>query len=184
MTQYEWTIVRADAIKRFGDYPRPETEADVLEAFKARPALVVAAIANVAAQVAQGGVRSGWAVLRKRIEDPGPGANFVATDATDRETEIRKAKSWVRNAGVHCDLQEEVEDELFGDRGRLRQFETPQLRTEMVAFWEQERPRGVRAEMAALDWDERCRKSISMMKEYRAKQRTLREQLAPAETEA
>lgn len=47
----------------------------------------------------------------------------------------------MRNAGMHFDRASEIEDELFGDRGTLRDYRDDHtLRQRMTTLWHQVRP--------------------------------------------
>lgn len=172
MTEYQWGVIRADAVKRFGQFPHAETEADILEVFKLTPGLVVRAIDEVAAQIASGSnIRSAWAIVRKRVQDSGTSEDVTVTDTSERESAIRKARNWIRHAGIHYAEQHEVEDDLFGDRGQLRYWDTPPLRAEMLHLWEAQRPRGEKVEALAIEWDDVCLDAAKRIKAYRAKKR-------------
>jgi hypothetical protein len=155
---YHWPPIREEAIELFdGELPQGPTEAEIVDAFRHRPRSVINAIHQLAAQTETGTrPRSYWAVLRSRVQNANStGANVHATDEGDRERAVTCAEAWIRNAGIHIggpnwDGWREVEDELFGERGRLRSYDTPSLRTQMEEFWRQQRPRGQKAEADAL----------------------------------
>lgn len=136
MTSYDWLEERSKAIALFGDQPHAETEQDVLEHFQRSPALVIEEIASVGQSVQSGSVRSGWAVLRKRLGAVDR-ANVIVSAEPSREKRISQAEQWMRVAGLHFDRWDEVEDELFGDRGKLRSW--PELKERMQSLWSEQR---------------------------------------------
>jgi hypothetical protein len=154
VTQYLWSEAREQAVRLFrGDLPRPETEQAVLSVFQREPRRVVEAIEHVGRQVERGGIHSGWAVLRAHLRQLSTGAAEVAaSDEDERQHRIGLAEEWIRTAGLHFDRRSEVEDELFGERGRLRPYAGDQvLCLRLVGLWERERPSGERVEHEAAE---------------------------------
>lgn len=152
MTHYVWAEVRERAVRRFrGDEPRAETEQAVLDVFQREPRRVIEAIEHVGQEVERGGVRSGWAVLRAhlgRAENAVP--NVVATDESERARKVALAETRIRNAALLIDRQDELEDELFGERGLLKAWADDEaLRRQVVEFWREQRPTGERIEREA-----------------------------------
>lgn len=115
MSEIAWADVREQAVIAFGgELPSAQVEADVIDAFTAHPRLVLAAIDEIAEEVAKGKVRSGWAVLRAnlarlRTDD------IRVHDTTDREQAIARAQAWLEVAGLYLEHPSQVEDALFGD---------------------------------------------------------------------
>lgn len=185
MTEYSWAAVRAQATKAFnGETLNAETEAAIIEVFELLPQTVVRAIEQVGADYAKGGIRSGWAVLRKVLVAAEPRRDITVSDASERESQAKLAESWIRRTGCQVDRESELVLELFGDRGRLRhwaQADSPRddrgrdldgwelvggdgaLVDRMVAVWRVERPRGERCEAASVAWDERLREQRRAM---------------------
>ncbi len=156
MTEYHWSEIRDHAIELFGEAPSAQLEADVLEEFERRPAFVAQAIDRIGAKVAAGKVRSGWAILRKELYDTPTTPNIVATDEAERTKRIDKAKQWIDNAGLHYDRADHVLADLFGDeyaKGPLTNYDTPELRAELAAYWHNARPRGEQAEADHEAWN-------------------------------
>lgn len=151
MTSYDWTTIRTDAIRRFQDEPSPKLETEILDVFRATPARVVTAINQIATDYANGKIRSPWGALRARLQRGGTaGDSIIATDLHDRETAIAKAERWIRNAGLHYDLKREVDDDLFGDTGSLRDWADDELlHSRMLTLWREHRPRGEKTEAEA-----------------------------------
>jgi hypothetical protein len=139
------------------------------------PTVVIRLVDEVGAAVSAGKVRSGWAVLRARLRDADPVAN-PSVDAPDcRDKAVRWAEQWVRASGVFFDRAVEVDDELFGHLGRLRDWAGDELlRRRMLELWERERPRGVHVER---EMEERASRFIEQT-------RRVEEQLSAAAREA
>ena len=144
MTTHDWPTVRTEAIRAFGgDLPHPETEDFVVEVFRAQPVTVLRGIRDVAGDVAAGKVRSGWAVLRKRLEAATQARSDVRVSANELQAEVAAAEGWIRNAGLHFDRERELLDELFGERGRLRDWKDDEaLRERLLTLWRDLRPSG------------------------------------------
>src|SRR5262245_55233884 len=97
-----WPGVRDQAIRSCdGELPNPDTEDDVIAVFEKQPLVVVRAMNEIADQVAAGKVRSGWAVLRKRLEGATEARSDVTIEIDEREARVASAELWVTNAGVH-----------------------------------------------------------------------------------
>lgn len=153
-TEIAWSATRADAIDRFnGQTPRPEDEAHIIDVFEIHPQLVIRAIEETADALEAGKIRWAWSVLAKRL-DRGTIALREATADTgvSRERRIQNAHTWIRNAGQHFDRWSEVDDELFGELGKLRDHgDEPNLRMEMRQAWEKVRPIGELIEQQELE---------------------------------
>ena len=152
MSEYHWATIRADAIEAFdGETPGAEAESTIIEIFTNHPALVVAEIPRVAADKRDGRIRSGWAILKKRLtEAANPQANVVARDTRDRDKAIANADQWMRAAGMHYDRWDEVHDELFGDRGMLQPWKANERVVDrMRKAWNTVRPTGEAIELEA-----------------------------------
>jgi hypothetical protein len=171
---FEWGAVRQKAVAGFGgETPSAQLEQDVIQHFLEDPLLVIEEIGRVAAEMAAGrDIRSGWAILKSRLDRAAaqPGSEITAEDTgrkakVEREKRIRNAERWIRNAGIHFDRAREVEDELFGDVGKLRAYaEDDQLRQRLLDLWRQERPRGVRTEVEAAQRAERWKAGQTRLK--------------------
>ena len=138
MTTYNWPELRDRAIQAFnGDTPGARIEDAVLTHFREHPGRVATLIETIGRRVTEGQVRSGWAILRHEL-DTIP-ANISATDNRDRANALLRAEAWIRHAGGYLDRIEEIDDELFGDRGPLRHW--PELRDQIHQLWHDQRPR-------------------------------------------
>lgn len=191
--QHEWRVVREQAIRLFNnETPYDATEQEIVEAFKARPTVVISEIEKIGQQMARGSdIRSGWAVLRRSVASAiSAGPSVTATDDFDRERAVEKAIQWINTAGCHFDRESELVDELFGSQGRLQPYcpfdrdkaidasgtETldwtlgfdasvdMQLVEVMVAHWRTQKRRGERVEREA---EERAARRIAQRERLR-----------------
>ena len=144
MSEYSWIALREEAIAAFGDTPGAAMEQAIVDAFEQRPRLVAEAIASVGKQVKDGKARSGWAVLRSRVQGAvRQGEDVVASGKDERGLHIRQAEAWIKNAGLHLDRESELIDSLFGDFGILRAHAGDDvLRRQMLTRWRERRPVG------------------------------------------
>jgi hypothetical protein len=169
VTEYHWAQIREQAIDAFnGETPGAQLEQDILEHFTTDPERVTRAIHRIADQHQRKPVDSCWAVLRADLKRTAQ-ANVVASDVAGRNRRIENAKRWIDNAGIHYDLQRHVEAELFGDdhgRGTLHDYDTPQLRAELIDYWHAARPRGVQAEHDHLAWAAKCKQDAKAIAAY------------------
>jgi len=156
MTTHTWHQLREHAINLFaGDTPGADLEQRILEHFTERPAHVARAIESVGTRVANGKIRSGWAVLRREL-DTKAATDVAVDDLEDRTTQIRLAKTWIVNTGGYFDRDTELEDELFGDLGRLHDYaDQTQIRDEIARVYTTERPRFAAAEQEHVDRNKR-----------------------------
>jgi hypothetical protein len=148
----DWQDLRTHLIDTYGETPRPETEAVIINAYQLHPAALEATALTLTADVKAGTIRSGWAVLRSRAGSiSGPPSNPARDTGAERQKKLNHAEQWVRAAGIHYDEPTEIEDELFGDRGQLRNY--PNLKDHILDYWANHRPTGLRLEREA---DERA----------------------------
>jgi hypothetical protein len=152
VTTYRWSEVREMAVKAFGgEAPLAQTEQDVFEEFEQNPSRVIGAIPHIGRQVSAGTIRSGWAVLRARMVEPEhEPLEAEVSDTVARQRRISHAEQWLRAAGLHFDRWEEVQDDLFGERGQLRPWAgDPILIDRFLTLWLEQRKVGERVEQAA-----------------------------------
>lgn len=135
-TTYSWAETRERAAKAFGGrWPDAELEAELIEEFRERPAFVVDAIADVSRGFQAGRVHSPWPFLRTRIRQR-PAVDVVITDDSQRDKKIAVTEAWIKSTGRQFPTADELEDELFGDRGRLRQWSGDELlRERLMKQW-------------------------------------------------
>ncbi len=165
MNDHRWSDVYDYACKAFGQTPRPEDEAAILEAFKKNPRWVMNQIDEVANALSDGSIRWAWSTFAGRADRmPGPSHEVVVSSTHTKEKLILNAEKWMRNAGMHFDNQDEIEDELFGSQGRLRDYHADAvLRQRMVTLWRELRPTGERIEQDALDRAEAWKKAQAIL---------------------
>lgn len=172
--EYVWSAMRDAMIERTGQTPSAEVESRVLAVFQYHPKLVEASIAHVTERYERGIIRSPWPVLAKHAEEArdalGRGDGVTVSNARDRVKARERGARWIKSTGVHYDRDPEVEDELFGPVGMLRDYaDDAELRDELLALWASERPRGVRCEAEAV---ERGRRQRAHLQQARAAVRT------------
>lgn len=142
----DWEDLALQTAERFGGtLPHPDTSAAIATVYARAPQAVTRAIDRVADDYDQGNVRSPWGVLKSRIQQITVDQHAAAR-ATGRDKAIERAEQWIRTAGLHYDRWTEVHDDLFGERGRLRDHATPELEHRMENLWNELRPLGVKAE--------------------------------------
>jgi hypothetical protein len=157
MTTYRWSEVREKAALEFGRHPDAELEAELLQVFQERPAFVVSAIEDVMRAFESGRIHSPWMLLRKQVK-AAPLELVVANDEVERERAVARAEQWLRVCGLHFDRFEEVEDDLFGDRGKLQTWASDEsLRERLRTLWKAQRARGEQIEAEAEERGQRAR---------------------------
>ncbi len=140
--------------------PHDETEQVVREVFKRSPRLVVDAVEHVGERVQRGKVHNGWAVLLVHLRRAESSTELVVTDESERARRIAQAEEWVRNAGLLFVSEAEVEDELFGERGRLRTWADDVVRERLLTLWREQRPTGEQIEREELGRAENYRRRM------------------------
>ena len=131
-----WGDVLRWLVELFADErPFNAVERVVRDEWHARPAQVEAEAQRIAALKEEGAVRSAWAVLRTQLESNSTQPAAVADPAAEQAAAVRRAETWLAAAGHYVPTEAEIMDELFGDRGRLRLWDTRELRAQMVETW-------------------------------------------------
>jgi hypothetical protein len=144
-----WEDLALETAERFGGtLPHPDTAAQIAAVYERAPHAVEKAIDRVALEYEQGGIRSPWGILRSRVKQITT-SEATATRANERDKTIARAEQWMRNAGMHYDSEQELLDELYGERGRLRDH--PDTRQRMLALWTELRPIGEQLDQDAID---------------------------------
>lgn len=88
---------------------------------------------------------------------------------SERGRLIHLAERWIENVGLLYDREDDVVDELFGDRGLLRHYAgDAQLQTRLTALWRQHRPRGEQTEREQVERAERNAKTYFALKRRQA----------------
>lgn len=171
MTQDEtlrWLPALDAAIAAFGEAPGALLEQEAIDAFRDDPEHVTRLLERIAAQHASKHFDSPWGIFRAELRKPKH--DVVASTAAGKAKRVENAKRWIANAGLHYDLERDVEAELFGDdyqRGRLHDYRSDdKLRAELLAYWHEQRPRGEQAERDHQAWAAHCvesRKRVAVM---------------------
>lgn len=181
MTDYHWPTIRDHTTRTFGELPHADTEAAILEIFELQPSVVTRILDEVAEDVAAGKVRSGWAVTRSRLNDAGrPAAEITISE--NRDASVQQAERYIANAGAYYDRWDtELEDELFGDRGRLHPWHTDEgLRDRLHRLWQAHRPRGEHADHQQHEDAQRHREQRAALAADREQRRLAGEQASTA----
>jgi len=153
----DWEDLAYATAERFGGtIPHPDTANTIAAVYARAPHAVERAIDRVADDYDNGTVRSPWGVLKSRVQQIQVDAK-AATRSTGREKAIERAEQRMRNELLHYDRWPEVQDELFGDRGTLREHDTPALHQRMHTLWTQLRPAG---ELVEAEAEERARRYV------------------------
>lgn len=178
MTEITWAAVRQTTSERYGTLPRAEDEAAIIDIFELMPTVVLQAIDEVHDAWKAGKVTYPWAALAGRLTK-GRDALRDPTVNTGRGKAhaFARAEQWIRAAGVHFDRETEIEDDLFGEIGRVRQHaDDPRARTRLVALWQEERPRGQACEREAEERAARYLGNLNAVQEVLTKRRNALDQ--------
>lgn len=146
----DWQTLRNEVIQATGDIPGPHLENELITRYAENPTLVERAVEKILAGYAAGKIRSAWGALKTELARASDPANNPTHDhAASRHKAVTRAEQWLKNAGVHFDRQSELLDELFGERGILREHDTPELRAHILAQWQPEIGQRIQAEHEA-----------------------------------
>lgn len=166
----DWEDLIYQTAERFGGTtPHPDTAAAIAAVYAKSPSAVIRAIDRVAQEHEDGNIRSPWGILRSRVQQITVTTKSNAR-ANDTEKAVARAEQWMRTTGLHYDRATELLDELYGDRGRLRDH--PQTRDRMLELWRELRPEGERLDAEAVEAGIR----------YQQHRATLKDTATPAET--
>ncbi len=152
----DWQTLRNQFMRQIGgDPPGANLEDELIQAYTNHPDVVERSIEKIALAHQAGKIRSPWGALKHEVAKAVDGArNPTHERGSTRERAIQRAEQRVRNEFVHYDRWSEVEDELFGERGTLREHRTPELYERMETLWTQLRPLG---ELVEHEAEERSR---------------------------
>lgn len=152
---YTWSEHRERLIEATGDAPSAELEQRILDVFERHPSLVVAGVEHIADRYQRGLVRAPWVVLAKHVEEAATAsarASAPVRDERDRDRARSRAAQWMRTVGLLFDTESELRDELFGERGMLRDFAgDSELAEGLVDLWRDLRPVAERIEYEAAE---------------------------------
>ena len=164
----DWQTVRNRFMRATGgDPPGAHLEDDIIAAFAQHPDAVVKSMEKIVLGYKAGRIRSPWGALKHEVAKAADAANNPTVDrAHTRANAIQRAEQWMRTAGLHHDRESELIDELYGERGRLRDH--PETQERMLALWNELRPLGEEADQDAIDRGLRYQQQRAAQKNARA----------------
>jgi len=140
MQDHVWSTIRARAVEAFGEAPGPALDERLLETFMKQPPLgggdlVVDTISKVIESYRAGKVQRPWAIVEMNLTAAIEAIAAGKTSTVGRAERLQSnARLWTRNAGWQLP-EHEFLDELFGDRGMLRDIsDDKQLREAMLTL--------------------------------------------------
>jgi hypothetical protein len=126
-----------------GDPPGSHLEDTLIDAYADHPDTVERSVEKITLAYKAGKIRSPWGALKAEVAKAVDATRNPTHDhSATRNRAIERAEQRIRNELLHYDRWPEAEDELFGDRGTLRQHKTPALRQRMETLWTELRPLG------------------------------------------
>lgn len=148
----DWQTIRNNFMRQIGgDPPGSALEDELIQAYAANPDVVERSFEKIALAHQAGKIRSPWGALKTEVAKALDAARNPSHDkGSSRTKAIQRAEQRIRNELLHYDRWEEAEDELFGDRGTLRQHDNPTLRQRMETLWTELRPAGELIEHEAI----------------------------------
>ena len=130
-----WHELLEQAIRDFGDTPGATLEQHLIDAHTDNPAAVAVAISKITQAHKAGKINSPWGAVRAELTKQLQVRRNMPANS-ERATRERNAEQWLRSAGVHFDRWPEIEDELFGPRGMLRDWHTDtSLKARIQDLW-------------------------------------------------
>ena len=167
----DWQTLRNQFMRHIGgDPPGAALEDQLIQMYTDHPEALERSIEKITLAFKAGKIRSPWGALKAEAEKAVDTArNPTHSQATRRSSAVQRAEQWMRNAGMHHDTEAELLDELYGERGRLR--EHPETQDRMLALWRELRPVGEQLDQDAIDRGHRY-----------IEQKTALAQLKPGET--
>jgi hypothetical protein len=148
---FDWQTEYGRALELFGgDTPSATLEQHILDSFQQHPQAVTNAITKIGKAYNAGRIHSPWGALKAEIPKQIT-ADVRVGDGSERNRKIANAEQWIRTTGLMFDRWSEVEDELYGDRGKLRPWHKDhQLTERLKQLWTEQRPTGEQTEQAEL----------------------------------
>jgi hypothetical protein len=168
---YNWQNIRDKAADQLGDHPTGELEQTIIDHFTDDPDRVIRTIDRIVKAHDRKPFTSPWAVIRADL-NKAPTGDVTASPTKSRQRAIDNAKRWIENAGLHYDRADHVLADLFGDdyaKGPLTPHDTPELRAELTAYWQDQRPRGVQAEQDHEAWNAKAKADRHLVQALRSK---------------
>ena len=147
----DWQTIRNQFMRQIGgELPGSQLEDELIQAYTQNPDVVERSFEKIALAHAAGKIRSPWGALKTEVAKALDAARNPSHDkGSSRTKAIQRAEQRMRNELLHYDRWDEAEDELFGERGTLREHDNPALRERMANHWESLRPLGIATELEA-----------------------------------
>ena len=147
----DWQTLRNQFMRTIGgDPPGAQLEDELIQAYANHPDVVERSMEKIGLAHAAGKIRSPWGALKHEVAKAVDAARNPTHDKSSSRTKaIARAEQRIRNELLHYDRLDEAMDELFGERGMLREHDTPALRERMTKLWTELRPAGQLVEAEA-----------------------------------
>jgi len=138
----DWQTLRNQFMRTIGgDPPGARLEDELIHAYTDHPEAVERSFEKITLGFNAGKIRSPWGALKHEVAKATDQArNPHHNQGTSRTKAVQRAEQRIRNELLHYDLEREVEDELYGERGTIR--EHPETRERMLELWRSLRPLG------------------------------------------
>lgn len=148
----DWQTLRNQFMRTIGgDPPGARLEDELIAAYREHPDAVERSFEKIALGFKAGKIRSPWGALKAEVAKATEAARNPHHDrGATREKAIARAEQRIRNELLHYDRLEEVLDELFGERGRLKAHRSDDLEQRMTDMWHELRPIGQATEHQAI----------------------------------
>lgn len=145
----DWQTLRNQFMRDIGgDPPGSALEDELIQAYAANPDVVERSFEKIALAYKAGKIRSPWGALKTEVGKALDAARNPTHDrGSSRTKAIQRAEQRMRNELLHYDRWSEVEAEIFGERGTLKDHHTPALRERMETLWNEHRPLGITTEL-------------------------------------
>jgi len=148
----DWQTLRNQFMRTIGgDPPGARLEDELIQAYTEQPDVVERSTEKIALAFKAGKIRSPWGALKTEVAKATEAARNPHHDkGSSRNAAIQRAEQRIRNELLHYDRLDEVLDELFGERGTLREHRHPELEQRMTDLWQDLRPVGEQVEAEAI----------------------------------
>ena len=138
----DWQTLRNQFMRTIGgDPPGAQLEDHLIQAYTEHPEAVERSIEKIGLAYTAGKIRSPWGALKHEVAKATEAARNPHHDkGSSRNKATQRAEQRIRNELLHYDLEREVDDELYGERGTIR--EHPETRDRTLELWRSLRPLG------------------------------------------
>lgn len=145
----DWQTLRNQFMRDIGgDPPGAALEDELISTYTDHPDIVERSAEKITLAFKAGKIRSPWGALKAEVAKAADAARNPTHDkSATRAKAIERAEQRIRNELLHYDRWTEVKDELFGERGTLRDHQSATLRERMEALWNDLRPAGQQVEL-------------------------------------